>query len=140
MVDHDDPLTRVSEVILTSIEENKALVRPYFDLLNRKDLSTEEALAPLASSILYHRAGMPDVTGLTDLRQLIEMTRTASADMSRDNRGPFCGGRQSRMPLVGSLHSSGRDSGCRTDWQSDHCCRNPHLPHRERQDPGRVGL
>jgi steroid delta-isomerase-like uncharacterized protein len=62
-------------------EDNKALVRRYFDLLNRKDLPTEETLAPLASSIVYHRAGMPDVTGLTDMRQLVEMTRTATADM-----------------------------------------------------------
>ena len=62
-------------------EDNKALVRGYFALLNRKDLPTEEWIAPLASNIVYHRAGMPDVTGLTGMKQLLEMSRSAIADM-----------------------------------------------------------
>ena len=62
-------------------DDNKALVRGYFDLLNRKDLLTEEWIAPLASNIVYHRAGMPDVTGLTGMRQVLDMSRSAIADM-----------------------------------------------------------
>ena len=61
-------------------DDNKALIREYFDLLNRKDLPTEEWIAPLASNIVYHRAGMPDVTGLTGMRQVLDMSRSAIAD------------------------------------------------------------
>jgi hypothetical protein len=47
---------------LMSVEDdNKALVRRYYDLFNRNDLPTEEVIAPLASSIVFHRPGMPDV-------------------------------------------------------------------------------
>jgi hypothetical protein len=35
-------------------DDNKALIRGYFDLLNRKDLPTEEWIAPLVSNIVYH--------------------------------------------------------------------------------------
>ena len=61
-------------------EDNKALVRRYIDLLNKKALPTEEAIAPLASNIVYHRPGMPDVTGLTGMRQVVEMSRNAIPD------------------------------------------------------------
>jgi steroid delta-isomerase-like uncharacterized protein len=65
-----------------SIEEgNKALVRRYIDLLNRNDLPIEEVIAPLASDIVFHRPGMPDVTGLMDMRQVVEMLRSAYTDM-----------------------------------------------------------
>jgi steroid delta-isomerase-like uncharacterized protein len=67
---------------LMSIEEdNKALVRRYIDLFNRNDLPTEEVIAPLASGFVYHRPGMPDVTGLIDVRQVLEMYRSSIADM-----------------------------------------------------------
>jgi predicted ester cyclase len=49
--------------------------------VNRKDLPTEEWMAPLASNIVYHRTGMPDVTGLTGMRQVLEVSRSAIADM-----------------------------------------------------------
>ena len=62
-------------------EDNKAVVRQYFALLNRKDLSTEEAIAPLASKMVYHRPGLPDVTGLTGMKQVVEMSRSAIPDM-----------------------------------------------------------
>jgi steroid delta-isomerase-like uncharacterized protein len=62
-------------------EDNKALVRRYIDLFNRNDLPTGEVIAPLASNFVYHRPGMPDVTGLTDVRQVVEMLRSAVADM-----------------------------------------------------------
>jgi hypothetical protein len=44
-------------------EDNKALVRRYIDRYYRNDLSTEEAIAPLTSNVVYHRPRMPDVTG-----------------------------------------------------------------------------
>ena len=59
-------------------EDNKALVRRYIDLFNRNDLPTEEVMA---SSFVYHRPGMPDVTGLTDVRQVLEMYRSGASDM-----------------------------------------------------------
>ena len=62
-------------------EDNKALVRRYIDLFNRNDLPVEEVIAPLASSFVYHRPGMPDVTGLSDVRQVLEMYRSAVSDM-----------------------------------------------------------
>jgi len=62
-------------------EDNKALVRRYIDLLNKNDLPTEEAIAPLASNMVYHRPGMPDVTGLTGMKQVVEMFRSAIPDM-----------------------------------------------------------
>jgi steroid delta-isomerase-like uncharacterized protein len=64
-------------------EDNKALVRRYTDLFNRNDLPVEEfiALAPLASSFVYHRPGMPDVAGLSDVRQVVEMYRSAFSNM-----------------------------------------------------------
>ena len=62
-------------------EDNKALVRRYIDLFNRNDLPVEEIIAPLASSFVYHRPGMPDVTGLSDVRQVLEMYRSAVSDM-----------------------------------------------------------
>jgi steroid delta-isomerase-like uncharacterized protein len=61
-------------------DDNKALVRRYYDLFNRNDLPTEEVIAPLASSIVFHRPGMPDVTGLTGMRQVVEMYRSWSTD------------------------------------------------------------
>jgi steroid delta-isomerase-like uncharacterized protein len=66
---------------LMSVEDdNKALVRRYYDLFNRNDLPTEEVIAPLASSIVFHQPGMPDVTGLTGMRQVVEMYRSWSTD------------------------------------------------------------
>ena len=62
-------------------DDNKAVVRRYFAVLNRKDLPTEEAIAPLASNMIYHRPGMRDVTGLTGMRQVVEMSRNAIPDM-----------------------------------------------------------
>ena len=62
-------------------EDNKALVRRYIDLFNRNDLRAEEVIAPLASSFVYHRPGMPDVTGLAEVKQTIEMYRSAVSDM-----------------------------------------------------------
>jgi steroid delta-isomerase-like uncharacterized protein len=62
-------------------DDNKALVRRYTDLFNRNDLPTEEVIAPLASCFVYHRPGMPDVTDLIDVRQVLEMHRSAIADM-----------------------------------------------------------
>jgi steroid delta-isomerase-like uncharacterized protein len=62
-------------------DDNKAIVRRYFALLNRNDLPVEEAIAPLASNMIYHRLGMPDVTGLTGMRQVVEMFRSAIPDM-----------------------------------------------------------
>jgi steroid delta-isomerase-like uncharacterized protein len=67
--------------LMSTEEDNKSLVRRYFDLLNRNDLRTEEVIAPLASSIVFHRPGMPDVTGLTDMRQVVEIYRSAYTDM-----------------------------------------------------------
>jgi steroid delta-isomerase-like uncharacterized protein len=61
-------------------EDNKALVRRWNDLINRNDLPIEEVVAPLASGFLYHRPGMPDLTGLTYVRQ-VEMLRSASPDI-----------------------------------------------------------
>jgi steroid delta-isomerase-like uncharacterized protein len=61
-------------------DDNKTLVRRYIDLLNRNDVPTEEVIAPLASSIVYHRPGMPDVTGLAAMRQVVEMLRSTSTD------------------------------------------------------------
>ncbi|MBV8140383.1 MAG: ester cyclase [Deltaproteobacteria bacterium] len=61
--------------------EARTMLSEIFDLLNRKDLPTEEWIAPLASNMVYHRAGMPDVTGLTGMRQVLDMSRSAIADM-----------------------------------------------------------
>jgi steroid delta-isomerase-like uncharacterized protein len=61
-------------------DDNKAIVRRYIDLLNRNDLPTEEVIAPLSSSIVYHRPGTPDVTGLMDMRQVVETIKNASTD------------------------------------------------------------
>jgi hypothetical protein len=61
--------------------DNKALVRRYFDLFNRNELPPEEVIATLASSFVYHRPGMPEVTGLAGVRRIIEMYRSASSDM-----------------------------------------------------------
>jgi steroid delta-isomerase-like uncharacterized protein len=70
------------EMILMSVEDdNKAIVRQYNDLFIRNDLSTEEVIAPLASVFVYHRPGMPDVIGLTDMRQVVETYRSAITDM-----------------------------------------------------------
>jgi steroid delta-isomerase-like uncharacterized protein len=67
---------------LISIEEdNKALVRQYIALFVRNDLPTEEVIAPLASGFVYHRPGMPDVTDLMDMKQVIEMYRSATTNM-----------------------------------------------------------
>jgi steroid delta-isomerase-like uncharacterized protein len=62
-------------------EDNKALVRRYTDLFNRNDLPAEEVVAPLASGFVYHRPGMPDVTGLAEVKQSIEMYRNAFSNM-----------------------------------------------------------
>jgi steroid delta-isomerase-like uncharacterized protein len=61
-------------------DDNKALVRRYLGLLNRNDLPIEEVIAPLASGFVYHRPGMPDVTGLMGMRQVVEMYRSATPD------------------------------------------------------------
>ena len=61
-------------------DDNTALVRRYYNLFTRNDLPTEEVIAPLASSFVFHRPGMPDVTGLTDMRQVVEMYRSAFTD------------------------------------------------------------
>ena len=61
-------------------ENNKSLVRRWNDLVNRTDFPTEELTSPLASSFVYHRPGVPDVTGLTDMRQVVEMFRSAFTD------------------------------------------------------------
>jgi len=66
-------------------DDNKALVRRYYDLFTTNDLPTEEVIAPLASSIVYHRPGMPDVTGLTDMRQVVEMYRPICSDDIQDD-------------------------------------------------------
>jgi steroid delta-isomerase-like uncharacterized protein len=60
-------------------DDNKALVRRWNGLLNRNDLLIEEVVAPLSSSFVYHRPGMPDVTGLTYVRQ-VETYRSAFPD------------------------------------------------------------
>jgi steroid delta-isomerase-like uncharacterized protein len=62
-------------------EDNKTLVLRYIDLFNGSDFPDEEVIAPLASSLVYHRPGMPDVTGLADVKQTIEMYRSAVSDM-----------------------------------------------------------
>jgi steroid delta-isomerase-like uncharacterized protein len=62
-------------------EDNKALVRRYTDLFNRNDLPAEEVVAPLASGFVYHRPGMPDVTGLAEVKHSIEMYRSAFSNM-----------------------------------------------------------
>jgi steroid delta-isomerase-like uncharacterized protein len=62
-------------------DENKAIVRRYIDLFTRHDLPTEEVIAPLASGFVYHRPGMPDVIGLMDMRQVVEIYRSAITDM-----------------------------------------------------------
>jgi hypothetical protein len=67
-------------------DDNKVLVRRYIDLFNRNDLPTEEVIAPLASSFVYHRPGMPDVTGLTCMRQVVEMYRSAITDMHGESK------------------------------------------------------
>jgi hypothetical protein len=54
---------------MSTEEDNKALIRRWNGLLNRNDLLIEEVIAPLASSFVYHRPGMPDVTGLTYVKQ-----------------------------------------------------------------------
>lgn len=50
-------------------EDNKALVSRWNGLLNRNDLLIEEVVAPPASSFV-DRLAVPDVTGLTYLRQV----------------------------------------------------------------------
>jgi len=62
-------------------DDNKSIVRRYTDLFNMDDLPAEEVIAPLAPSFVYHRPGMPDVTGLADVRQNIEMYRSAFSNM-----------------------------------------------------------
>ena len=62
-------------------DDNKAIVRQYNDLFIRNDLSTEQVIAPLASGFVYHRPGMPDVIGLMDMRQVVEIYRSAITDM-----------------------------------------------------------
>ena len=73
-------------------EDNKALVRRYTDLFNRNDLPTEEVIAPLASGFVYHRPGMPDVTGLTDMKQVIEVYRRAITNMHGGIEDPVAEG------------------------------------------------
>ena len=67
-------------------DDNKALVRRYYNLFTRNDLPTEEVIAPLASSFVFHRPGMPDVTGLTDMRQVVETYRSAFTDRTRQSK------------------------------------------------------
>ena len=62
-------------------DDNTALVRRYYNLFTRNDLPTEEVIAPLASVFVYHRPGMPDVIGLTDMGQVVESYRRAITDM-----------------------------------------------------------
>src|SRR6516162_10844426 len=66
---------------MSSEENNKSLVRRWNDLVNRTDFPTEELTSPLASSFVYHRPGVPDVTGLTDMRQVVETYRSTITDM-----------------------------------------------------------
>ena len=67
--------------MISAENDNKALVRRYTDLFNWNDLPAEEVVAPLASTFVYHRPGMPDVSGLADVRTNIEMYRSAFSDM-----------------------------------------------------------
>ena len=84
-------------------ENNKSLVRRWNDLVNRTDFPTEELTSPLASSFVYHRPGVPDVTGLTDMRQVVETYRSAITDM----RGE-----------IEDLVAEGDKVACR--WSGDH--------------------
>jgi predicted ester cyclase len=59
------------------IDDNKALIRRYFDLLNRNNLPTEEFLA---NGFVYHRPGMPDMNGLASIRQFVAMWGDAISD------------------------------------------------------------
>jgi steroid delta-isomerase-like uncharacterized protein len=66
---------------MSVVEDNKAIVRQSIDLFTMNDLPTEEVIAPLASGFVYHRPGVPDVTGLTDMRQVVETYRSTITDM-----------------------------------------------------------
>ena len=88
---------------MSVVEDNKAIVRQSIDLFTMNDLPTEEVIAPLASGFVYHRPGVPDVTGLTDMSQVVETYRSAITDM----RGE-----------IEDLVAEGDKVACR--WSGDH--------------------
>jgi len=66
-------------------------------------------------TIVYHRAGMPDVTGLTGMRQLLEMSRSTIGDMRGTIEDLVARAIKSRaVGLVASLTEA--RSWARRDW------------------------
>jgi predicted ester cyclase len=58
-------------------DDNKALVRRYFDFLNQNNLPSEEFLSP---EFAFHDPGMPDLTNLAGVREWIAALCNASPD------------------------------------------------------------
>jgi steroid delta-isomerase-like uncharacterized protein len=86
-------------------DDNKALVRRYFDLLNRNDLPTEEMLTPLAPGFVYHTPGAPDVTGLTEMKEVVDMYRSQSSD---------------QISTIEDLVAADDKVACRWSWRGTH--------------------
>ena len=68
-------------MILMSIEEdNNALSFPIHSSLEQKRSPDRRSCCSLSSSIVFHRPGTPDVTGLRGVRQVVEMIQSTSTD------------------------------------------------------------
>jgi steroid delta-isomerase-like uncharacterized protein len=67
---------------MSTAEDHKALIRRWYDLINRSDPLTGGVTAFLASNVVYHRPGMPDLKGLTEVSQVFEMYGSALPDQN----------------------------------------------------------
>jgi steroid delta-isomerase-like uncharacterized protein len=86
-------------------DDNKALVRRYFDLLNNLKLPTEAMLAPLDAGFVYHTPGAPDVMGLAGMKEVVDTFR----DMSSD-----------QISIIDDLIAEGGKVVCRWSWRGTH--------------------
>jgi predicted ester cyclase len=78
------------------------------DLINRSELPTGKVIDFLASNVDYHRPGMADLTGLTEVRKVFELYR---------------GGLPDQNGTVEDLIAEGDKAARRFSWRGTHQAR-----------------